>query len=149
MYTDLDMYMYMHEYTCTDAWCRCISATVPARCGRVRMPVSCLVRFCNVSKGRPIPLPADRGDPGATPGQPLQKTAPLPGAPNRYKTSQDDQERAYKVSKTVQQGQDDVREAPKTVKDGSRSLQDCQETPKTPPHEPWKAKIIEQLMIFL
>ena len=96
-----------------------ISATVPARYGRVRMPVSCLVRFCNVSKGRPIPLGADPGQPR---GDPPQKIRPPLGAQNRYKTAQDDQELAYKVSKTV--------------KDGSRGVQHCQRWLKKPPRRP-------------
>ena len=116
----------------------------PRHVVRVRMPLSCLVRFCNVSKGRPIPLAADpgrpRGSPGATPAQPRrsppQKIRPPLGAQNRYKTSQDDQDLAYKVSKTVQQGQDDVQEAAKTVKDGSRGVQHCQRWFKRPPSWP-------------
>ena len=105
----------------------------PRHVVRVRMPLSCLVRFCNVSKGRPIPL-------GAAPAQPRggcrQKIRPPLGAQNRYKTSQDDQELAYEGSKTVQEGQDDVREASKTVKDGSRGVQHCRRWLKRPPSWP-------------
>ena len=111
-----------------------ISATVPARYGRVRMPVSCLVGFCNVSKGRPIPLAADPGRPRRDPGASLVRKPPpsrapkiatkrpkttkssLTRVPRRFKKAKTTSERLPRLSKMAQ-------EASNTVEDGSRGLQ--------------------------
>ena len=106
------------------------SATVPARCGRVRMPVSCLVRFCNVSKGRPIPLLTDPARPRRSPcrkfaplwapkivtKRPKTTKSSLTRVPRRFNSAKTTSERLPRLSKMAQ-------EASNTVEDGSRGLQ--------------------------
>ena len=128
------------------------SATVPARYGRVRMPVSCLVRFCNVSKGRPIPLLA-------TPGRALAENSPPFGRP---KSLQNVPRRPRARLEGFQDGSRGPRRRPRGFQDCQRWLKRrptlskmaqeasklAQETPKTPPYQPRKAAITEKTIVF-
>ena len=133
-----------------------ISATVPARYGRVRMPLSCLVRFCNVSQGRPIPLGADRGIPAralAENSPPFGRPKSLQNVPRRSRARlegfQDGSRGPKRRPRGFQDCQRWLKRRPTLSKMAQEASKLAQDTPKTPPYQPRKAKIIEKRMVFL
>ena len=133
-----------------------ISVTVLAPYGRVRMPVSCLVRFCNVSKGRPIPLGADRGNPAralAENSPPFGRPKSLQNVPRRPRARlegfQDGSREPRRRPRGFQDCQRWLKRRPTLSKMAQEASKLAQETPKTPPYQPQKAKIIGKTIVFL